>query len=363
MLQLARAGGQIPIPHFFSFPPDAPAGALQLRSGDGERIYPAQRDGTNLVVMVPPGEPGGEFRLEPGVMATGVSLDDTEEGALVVRLPEGPFFTYHYGANYARPFCFPLLGPGGVAVTRAYPMIPDVPGESRDHPHHRSLWSAYGEVNDVDDWSEEPGHGYIRHQSLLRREQGPVCGGFTAAAVWTAADGSPLLDESRTITAYNVGPEYRLLDYTLKLTASYGPVTYGDTKEAGLLALRVATSMDGDKGGLIRNSEGGRTEAECWGLPARWLAYSGPAEDEVLGVALMDHPGNPGHPCRWHARDYGLVGANPFAVGAFTEGELRPVRQEAGETLCFRYRVLIHRGTAESAQIETLFRAWSPADA
>ena len=361
MLQLARVESQIPLPQYLPLPSDAPAGALQLRSRDGVRVYPAQRDGGALVVMVSPGEPGGEFRLEPGDTTTGVSLEETEDDVLGVRLPEGPFFTYHYGAEYARPFCFPLRGPGSVAVTRAYPMIPDVPGESRDHPHHRSLWSAYGEVNGVDDWSEEAGHGYIRHQSFSQRDQGPVFGGFVATAVWTAADGSPLLDEVREIRAYNVGPEYRLLDYTLTLTASYGPVTYGDTKEAGLLALRVATTMDGDKGGVITNSEGGRTEAECWGRPARWLDYSGPVEGEALGVTLLDHPENPGHPCRWHARDYGLVGANPFAVGAFTGGEPRPARQEAGETLRFRYRVLIHRGHVAPAQIETLCRAWAPA--
>lgn len=358
MLQLARGEGHIPVPRYLPLPPDAPEGPLQLRHVTGPRVYPAQRDGERLVVMPWPGDPGGDFRLEAGSETLGISLRDAD-ASLEVLLPQGPFFTYHYGAAYARPFCHPVVGPGGIAFTRGYPMIPDVPGETRDHPHHRSLWSAYGEVNEVDDWSEEPGHGYIRHQTFLRREQGPVFGGFTAAAMWTAPDGSPLLDEVRELRAYNAGSECRLLDYTLELTATYGPVTFGDTKEAGLLALRVATAMDGDKGGLIRNSEGGRTEAECWGVPARWLDYSGRVAGDIQGITLMDHPSNPGYPCRWHARDYGLVGTNPFAVGAFTGGELRPVCQDAGETLRFRYRVLLHLGPLEPVAIDAAFRVWA----
>ena len=83
-----------------------------------------------------------------------------------------------------------------------------------------------------------------------------------------------------------------------------------------------------------------------WGKRAAWLDYSGPVGGEVLGIAMMDHPGNPNHPCRWHARDYGLVGTNPFANGAFGEPQKTPYHQKQGQTLRFRYRVLIHKGSA-----------------
>jgi hypothetical protein len=198
-------------------------------------------------------------------------------------------------------------------------------GEARDHPHHRSLWSAYGDVNGVDDWSEEEGHGTIAHQAFVRQEQGPVFGGFTAGGLWQAPDGEPLLREERSIRAYNVGGDRRLLDYTLTLVADQGrDIVFGDTKEGGLLSVRVATSMDGARGGTIENAGGGRGEAACWGKPSPWCDYSGRVEDQIVGIALLDHPSNPGHPARWHVRDYGLMTANPFATGRSPAVRPRP---------------------------------------
>jgi len=142
------------------------------------------------------------------------------------------------------------------------------------------------------------------------------------------------------------------------LIAAHGEVHYGDTKEGGILAFRVATSMDGNKGGRIENSLGGVTEKACWGKRAAWLDYSGTTDGAVLGIAMMDHPGNLNHPCYWHARDYGLVGTNPFARKAFEGGEAASVRQKAGETFKFRYRVMIHKGTAKDGRVDEAYHAW-----
>src|SRR5690348_8146043 len=51
-----------------------------------------------------------------------------------------PFTEYHF-KDAARPYYYPLLGPGGLAMSRKWPME-DVPNEEHDHPHHRSLWFA-----------------------------------------------------------------------------------------------------------------------------------------------------------------------------------------------------------------------------
>ena len=49
----------------------------------------------------------------------------------------------------------------------------------------------------------------------------------------------------------------RVIDFDITLSASDGPLTFGDTKE-GMFGLRVASSMDVDrkKGGKITNAEG-----------------------------------------------------------------------------------------------------------
>jgi hypothetical protein len=235
----------------------------------------------------------------------------------------------------------------------------DTGDEQRDHHHHKSLWTAYGEVNDTDNWSEEEGHGYTRHQSFENIEQGPVFGGFTARGVWTSRDEKPLLDEVRRVRVYNTGDEQRVFDYDVTLTASYGDIEFGDTKEAGMISVRVASSMDGVRGGTIENANGGRGESDCWGKPSAWCDYSGNVESETLGIAVLNHPDNSGGEPRWHVRDYGLMGTNPLATGSFTGEEGKAVTLRNGDSLQYRYRVYLHRGDAKHADVAAVYRAFT----
>lgn len=338
-------------------------GSYRLKEVGGSLVLPAQGVADGKAMVLVPALKARERRrfevLPAGSASERVRVKEAGPTELSITLPEGPFTSYNFSAEIARPFFFPVLGPGGKMVTRSYPMK-DVPGEARDHPHHRSFWTAYGEVNGVDDWSETPGkHGYIRHKRFGRVTSGPVWGGFTAASQWVAMDGKPLLDEQRMIRVYDAGPDYRLFDYDVHLIAAHGDVHYGDTKEGGILAFRVATTMDGNKGGKMENSAGSVGEKQVWGKRANWLDYSGPVEGQTFGIGMMDHPSNLNHPCYWHARDYGLVGTNPFAGAAFEKGQsAEGYRQKAGETLRFRYRVLIHKGSAKEGRVDAAYHAW-----
>lgn len=336
---------------------------IRLKERGGSLVLPTQVRAEGGVIALIPALKAKErrvFEIQPaGAPRESIRVEEGP-GALSITLPEGPLTTYHFSKDAPRPYLFPVLGPGGKAVTRSYPMKKDVPGESKDHPHHRSFWTAYGEVNGVDDWSETPGkHGFIRHQKFEQITGGPVWGGFTATAVWTGPDEKPLLNERRRLRAYNVGPDYRLLDYDVELIAAYGDVHYGDTKEGGILAFRVATTMDGNKGGRLENSSGGIGEKQVWGKRANWLDYSGPVEGQIMGIGMMDHPANWGHPCYWHARDYGLVGTNSFAGSAFDRDAPKTGHtQKSGSTLHFRFRVLLHRGDAKEGKVDQAYHAW-----
>lgn len=341
-----------------------PDGPLQLRPDSGPPI-PAQRDGERLVAIfakLPAGKPQ-RYRLDAGGTGTGVSLKDEGPNRLSLVLPEGPFSTYNYSPEVPRPYFYPVMGPGGKRVTRNFPMQ-DVPEEreakDQDHPHHRSFWTAYDEVNGVDNWSEAAGkHGWTKHKAFVGRVEGAVFGGFTADAVWTSHDGQPVLDERRSIRLYNVGADRRLLDYEVQLGATYADVHYGDTKEGGIMSWRVFHTIKGKEGGRMENSNGAVGEKDCWGKRAAWLDYSGPVDGAVVGIAMMDHPSNLNHPCFWHSRDYGLVGLNPFAgKKAFGDGPEGGSSQKKGTTLRFRYRVLIHKGAPRDANVEDAFHAW-----
>jgi hypothetical protein len=141
----------------------------------------------------------------------------------------------------------------------------------------------------------------------------------------------------------------------VSLTASEGSVKFGDTKEAGLLSVRVASSMEGKRGkGLIENAFGGKGEAQTWGKPSPWCHYTGPVGDIQEGIGVFDHPSNPRYPTNWHVRDYGLFSANCFGYHDYFPGTARDgsLTLEVGETAVFRYRVYLHRGDAAAGKTD-----------
>ena len=265
------------------------------------------------------------------------------------------FTSYNYAAGCHRPFFHPVIGPGSHRVTRSWPMEEGYEGgdESHDHPHHKGIWVAHGEVNGANDWSDGLDAARIVHRGFDGVVSGPVFAEAREALDWANGDGTRLLSEQRRLTVYNLPGEARLLDVLVALSATDGPVTFGDTKEAGLLSVRVASSMEGKRGaGLIENGFGGRREAETWGKTAPWCHYSGPVGDVTEGIGVFDHPSNPRFPTNWHVRDYGLLSANCFGYHDFFPSTERDgsMRLADGETVSFRYRVYVHRGDAAAGK-------------
>src|SRR5262245_44006819 len=323
---------------------DLPSGSMVLQPVEQGEPRAVQRVDDHLLVIMNELS-GGEtqtFRLKSGEPpAEGVRL---VEGGETLEITAGgkPFTSYRYASEEVRPYFYPLLGPTGVAMTRSYPMLPDAAGESIDHPHHRSLYVAFGEVNGVDVWAEppNPNTGRIVHQGWDDVFDGPAAAGFRERLQWVDGHGTPLLGERRWATVYNTA-SVRLLDLEIDLMPARAGVLFGDTKEGGPLAVRVASTIEGKRGGLIQNAYGGRREAETWGKRAPWVDYSGTIDGTTVGIAIMDHPTSFRHPTYWHVRDYGLFAANPFGISAFTNDPAQrgDVVLVPGQTLRFRYRV------------------------
>lgn len=267
----------------------------------------------------------------------------------------GELFTEYHFQGVPRPFFYPLLGPGGLPMTRHWPMK-DVPGEEHDHIHHRSLWFTHGEINGQDFWSEGQRAGKVVHEKFLRIESGASQGVMVSANKYVGRDGQVVCTDERVFRVYG-RKEERLFDFEVTLHASQGEVTLGDTKE-GSMAIRLAETMRlrGPKGnpgqGRIVNSEGLR-DAATWGKRARWVDYFGPVQGQIVGVAIFDHPSNPRHPTWWHVRDYGLFAANPFGSRDFekTPPGAGHFVIPAGRSATFRYRFYLHRGDERQARV------------
>jgi len=75
----------------------------------------------------------------------------------------------------------------------------------------------------------------------------------------------------------------------------------------------------------------------------------------------MDHPTSFRHPTHWHVRTYGLFAANPFGLKDFSGGKAEPGDHTlaSGESLTFRYRVLLHTGDEKEGRVAEIFKAYS----
>lgn len=306
-------------------------------------------------------------------LATNASVLAAEEGVKLTQQEDhvrieinGELFTEHIfkGANHV--YFYPLLGPGGLRMTRDYPMVPDSKGEEHDHPHHRSLWFSHGAVNGVDCWSETAKAGKILHSKFIEIKSGKEEGILRAEHRWVAPDGKVLCTDETTFRVYARPNNERLFDFEITLQAPADhEVLLGDTKE-GTMACRVAETMrltlgKKEKGqGHIVQSTGVRDD-KTWGKRAEWCDYYGPVGGKTVGIAIFDHPSNPVFPTYWHVRDYGLFGANPFGLHDFEKKEpgAGNMTIAAGKSVTFKYRFYLHEGDEKQGKVAERYKEWT----
>jgi len=293
------------------------------------------------------------------IVAGEITVEPSDAGQIVKI--DGALFTEYITESRSKPILWPIIGPTGKPMTRAFPME-KIKGERWDHPHHRSLWFTHGNVNGVDFWAEGKRRGHIVHREFVRAESGPEAV-IETLNDWVDADGKKQLEDRRVLT-FKASENYRSIDFDITLTASEGPVVFGDTKE-GTMGIRVASSMDveqkGDKPkGHIINSEGLENLA-AWGKPAPWVDYHGLVDGELVGIAVMNHPSSFRYPTYWHVRTYGLFAANPFGLHDFqhTKEHIGEFTLPEGESIVLRYRILFHKGDEKESHVATAFEQYS----
>lgn len=265
---------------------------------------------------------------------------------------DGKLYTKYTYKDTTLPYLYPLLSPSGIPVTREYPMK-SVPQDQQDHPHHRSMWVGLENVNGSDFWTDGDKSGKIVNSSL---DFDGVPGYWAIHTVnnWIGKDGKTIATENRRITFLSC--DYGVVISTrIDLKAEQNELSLGGTKD-GFFAIRLAPGLQLKGGtGHILNSQGD-TDAICWGKRANWCDYTGKIDDKTVGITIFDSPLNYGHPTYWHARDYGLLAANPFGGKDFTNNPDNDSTLAIGsnETVSFVYSVLIHDGKLDKATLNTI---------
>jgi hypothetical protein len=291
-----------------------------------------------------------------------VNLRKSGQGQIKITIDGKQFTSFNYSDDLRIPFLYPVIGPTGKGVTRDYPMR-DVEYERehnrQDHRHHQSLWTAWGDLRTKDFdtyrtnyWHTSPTAGRQKVTAIQNMISGPVFAQFTAEIEWRNPGRGREMTEHRTYTFFQGSDDQRIIDIEVEFKFTDGDVMFSDTKEGGILAVRLTPEIDEVGGGEMRNSKGQVGHGECWGEDAAWCDYVGELKGDTVGVAVMDHPSNFRHPTRWHIRDYGLYAANPFGLSHFVGGGANGSKVwKKGESVAFNYRVLIHEGVTEKANV------------
>jgi hypothetical protein len=281
-------------------------------------------------------------------------------GDLTINVNGKPYSVFHLGGDANKPFVAPLRTASGKIITRGFPME-NIPGESRDHLHHRGMWFSYDDVNGIKFWENDPsytkpGIGRIAViQSSVKDTKGNST--VTAKLEWVNPDKHVLLIEDREMT-FSGDDKLRIIDLKVTLTAAQ-PVTFGDTKE-GAFAIRLSDAFTERKGCKIVDADGRTRMVNVWGKRSNWVDYSADVDGETVGVAIFDHPSNLNHPTYWHARDYGLFALDPFGQHAFDPKEpVRETKLAKEQQLVYRWRVVIHPGDAESGHMADLYKEYA----
>src|SRR5690606_33605526 len=298
-----------------------------------------------------------------------VTLNEDPNNKNVEVMVNGKLFTvYNWRDDIFKPVLYPVYTSAGTEITRGYP-INQRDGERSDHPHQIGIMLNYRDVNGYNFWGNgsqglgirnEDG-GIIKHVSVKNISEGKGKGSMKTVESWVDPYGKELLKEDSEYH-FIAKDNIRIIDRITTLTATDEDVSMNDKKD-GLFAIRVARELEiPDQGTVTFDTETvqgntdnivtgnylsseGQTGLDVWGTRARWMDLFGIIGDEKISIVMCDHPKNPYYPTYWHARGYGLLAANPLGWSDFTNNEKQlNFNIPAGESVTFRYRVIISSG-------------------
>ena len=295
--------------------------------------YPAQStDGGVIVIFTSENTEETSLTLSDKEFKNVISFEEGDEKLNI--LYDGKLFSsYQYLSELKKPFFGPVMTKAGSTFTR-----PDL--KHPEHPHQRSVFIGVGDVNGVDLWNEPENSGYIEKGTPKNIICGSAFASFEADNIWVDKDGKKLINETRKFTVYNQSDDCRYVDIDITFSADYCPVTFGNTKEAGPLGVRVNEKIDVEHGGYLKNSYGGYGESECWSKSAQWCLYGGKLDNEDVAISVFDNENNERYPTCWHIRNYGLFAANNL----FFKGS---INIDKNQKLTYRYRIGFFNNSAE----------------
>ena len=252
------------------------------------------------------------------------------------------FFTsYRFEEDEKYPFFFPVNGPvSGGSVTSM---------RNGTYPHHSSLFFGCDRVNGGNYWQEGLERGRIISQGPRIIETGGTTAVIEDECVWQRPGAPAPIRDKRKITIWSPSAKLYVIDFDIEMEMLID-VTIQKTNHS-LFSARIAEDLTVKQGGHMVNSAGDEGEKATFGTPSPWMDYYGFRKTGFEGIAILQHPSSRWYPSRWFTRDYGFMSPTPMY---WPEND-KDISLPKGEKVTLRYRVLVHGGTTESADVAGWF--------
>jgi len=273
-------------------------------------------------------------------------LEATQIGSRIDVTIGGKFFTsYRTAEDEKYPFFFPVNGPSGSSVTSM---------RNGEYPHHSSLFFGCDKVNGGNYWQEGLDRGRIVSKDPVLESKSGNEIIILDACDWTRPNAPQPIRDTRRIVISAPSPELRQIDFDITLEA-LEEVVIQKTNHS-LFSARMDPDLTPAFGGTMINADGTKGEKQTFGKPSPWLACFGSRGGKTTeGLAILQHPQNPGYPTPWFTRDYGFLSPTPM----FWPANNKDTRIAKGGKLRLCYRLLVFSGTAETAGVAGIFTEFS----
>jgi type 1 glutamine amidotransferase len=278
---------------------------------------------------------------------------EVQEGKSLALLgPEGIHWQFRFDPELDVPYFHPLNTIDGRLLTWDAPP---------DHIWHHGLWFSWKFINKVNYWEIDEKTGRPEGRTtwsdvkILPRDD------FSARismdiSYRPAGESAPVMTEKRTI---EIGRPDEAGAYSLDWTSNFtaleavvldrtplpnepGGQTWGgysglSVRFAKAVAVRKVVTSDGPITEFPDNRYRGKHTA---------MDYSGLFGGHPAGIAICDHPDNPGFPTPWYAIVEPAMSFFNAAVICYG-----PITLEPGQNLTLRYRVLVHPGRFDADRL------------
>lgn len=252
--------------------------------------------------------------------------------------------SYHFSPDEKYPYFFPVNSPlSGSGVTSM---------RNGTYPHHSSLFFGCDKVNGGNYWQENLERGRIVSlgPALIHASGEAIV--IRDECMWKRPDAEAPIRDLRTITVCAPSDSLYQIDFDITLEFLTDVIILKTNHS--LFSARIDPDLSVREGGTMVNAEGALGEKETFGRPSPWLDCHATRKSGTEGIALLQHPSNPGFPSPWFTRDYGFISPTPMYWP--TDGKSTRFRQN--ERIRLRYRVLIHTGNEKEANIAEAFERY-----